>query len=104
MVGCRHFGARRYVAHADRIIEVWNKADLLDEAERTRLINLGIKDGESGRHDCDSVAPILVKPRSRAVCRETLRAHLGLPEFGAYVDAARKPSVSEHFAAPLKPP
>ncbi len=34
---------------ADRIIEVWNKADLLDEAERERLLNLsrpnGGKDG-----------------------------------------------------------
>ncbi|SFU41053.1 GTP-binding protein HflX [Methylobacterium sp. 174MFSha1.1] len=33
---------------ADRIIEVWNKADLLDEAERERLLNLsrpnGVKD------------------------------------------------------------
>ncbi|WP_157063947.1 hypothetical protein [Methylobacterium tarhaniae] len=68
------------------------------------MINLGIKDGESGRHDRDRAAPVVVEPRSQTVCREALRAHLGLPEFGGYVDEARKPSVSEQIAAPLKPP
>ena len=41
---------------ADRVIEVWNKADLLDEAERTRLSNLS----KQGRTDRDSDAPVLV--------------------------------------------
>ncbi|GEP05116.1 GTPase HflX [Methylobacterium oxalidis] len=45
---------------ADRIIEVWNKADLLDEAERTRLLNLSAMARESGRNDRDSAAPVLV--------------------------------------------
>ncbi|HEY0554597.1 MAG TPA: GTPase HflX, partial [Thermoanaerobaculia bacterium] len=45
---------------ADRIIEVWNKADLLDEGERTRLLNLSAKGGEAGRNDRDSAAPVLV--------------------------------------------
>ncbi|WP_238181782.1 GTPase HflX, partial [Methylobacterium trifolii] len=45
---------------ADRIIEVWNKADLLDADERTRLSNLsGHRDGQ-GRSDRDSAAPVLV--------------------------------------------
>jgi GTP-binding protein HflX len=43
-------------ASADRIIEVWNKADLLDEGERTRLLNLSGTD----RSDRDSAAPVLV--------------------------------------------
>ena len=38
---------------AERIIEVWNKADLLDEAERTRLSNLS-RQGKGGE------APVLV--------------------------------------------
>ncbi|WP_457108070.1 GTPase HflX [Methylobacterium sp. P5_C11] len=43
---------------ADRIIEVWNKADLLDDAERTRLLNLS---GQAkARNDRDSAAPVLV--------------------------------------------
>ena len=46
--------------NADRIIEVWNKADLLDEGERTRLLNLSAKGGEAGRNDRDSAAPVLV--------------------------------------------
>ncbi|KMO42180.1 GTPase HflX [Methylobacterium tarhaniae] len=33
---------------ADRIIEVWNKADLLDEAERERLLNLSRPNGKEG--------------------------------------------------------
>ncbi|TXM93479.1 GTPase HflX [Methylobacterium sp. WL116] len=41
---------------ADRIIEVWNKADLLDEGERTRLANLSAHD----RNDRDGAAPVLV--------------------------------------------
>jgi GTP-binding protein HflX len=41
---------------ASRIIEVWNKSDLLDEAERTRLLNLSTH----GRSDRDSDAPVLV--------------------------------------------
>ncbi|WP_336489220.1 GTPase HflX [Methylobacterium nigriterrae] len=45
---------------ADRIIEVWNKADLLDEAERTRLLNLSTRNGEATRSDRDSEAPVLV--------------------------------------------
>ncbi|MBE7248380.1 MAG: GTPase HflX, partial [Actinomycetospora chiangmaiensis] len=41
-----------------RLIEVWNKADLLDEAERTRLANLT---GQGTiRNDRDSDTPILV--------------------------------------------
>ena len=41
-----------------RLIEVWNKADLLDEAERTRLANLS---GQGrARNDRDSDAPVLV--------------------------------------------
>lgn len=43
-------------SHADRIIEVWNKADLLDADERTRLLNLS----GTGRSDRDSDAPVLV--------------------------------------------
>ncbi|GEP00957.1 GTPase HflX [Methylobacterium haplocladii] len=39
-------------ANADRIIEVWNKADLLHEGERTRLANLGNQSG--------GAAPVLV--------------------------------------------
>ncbi|WP_238254084.1 GTPase HflX, partial [Methylorubrum podarium] len=39
---------------AERIIEVWNKADLLDEGERTRLVNL------SAAHRGAGAAPILV--------------------------------------------
>ncbi len=39
---------------AERIIEVWNKADLLDEGERTRLLNL------SAAHRGAGPAPILV--------------------------------------------
>ncbi|GJE27037.1 GTPase HflX [Methylobacterium organophilum] len=37
-------------ANADRIIEVWNKADLLDAQERTRLLNLTgqARDGQPG--------------------------------------------------------
>ncbi|KAB1076616.1 GTPase HflX [Methylobacterium soli] len=46
--------------NADRIIEVWNKTDLLDEGERTRLLNLSAKGGEAGRNDRDSAAPVLV--------------------------------------------
>ena len=43
---------------ADRIIEVWNKADLLDDDERTRLLNLS---GQAkARNDRDSAAPVLV--------------------------------------------
>ncbi|GLS43073.1 GTPase HflX [Methylobacterium brachythecii] len=34
-------------ANADRIIEVWNKADLLHEGERTRLGNLGKQSGDA---------------------------------------------------------
>jgi GTP-binding protein HflX len=41
---------------ASRIIEVWNKSDLLEEAERTRLLNLSTH----GRSDRDSDAPVLV--------------------------------------------
>ena len=41
---------------ASRIIEVWNKADLLDADERTRLLNLS----GQGRSDRDSDAPVLV--------------------------------------------
>ncbi|RZK98467.1 MAG: GTPase HflX [Methylobacterium sp.] len=41
---------------ADRIIEVWNKADLLDAGERTRLTNLSAHD----RNDRDGAAPVLV--------------------------------------------
>ncbi|MGU3359245.1 GTPase HflX [Methylobacterium sp. M6A4_1b] len=41
---------------ASRIIEVWNKADLLDVDERTRLLNLS----GHGRSDRDSDAPVLV--------------------------------------------
>ncbi|CAX25233.1 MAG: GTPase HflX [Methylorubrum extorquens] len=41
-------------ADAERIIEVWNKADLLDEGERTRLLNL------SAAHRGAGPAPILV--------------------------------------------
>ncbi|MCK2052710.1 GTPase HflX [Methylobacterium sp. 37f] len=41
---------------AARIIEVWNKADLLDGDERTRLLNLS----GQGRSDRDSDAPALV--------------------------------------------
>jgi GTP-binding protein HflX len=41
---------------ASRIIEVWNKADLLDADERTRLLNLS----GHGRSDRDSDAPVLV--------------------------------------------
>ncbi|KQP91310.1 GTPase HflX [Methylobacterium sp. Leaf113] len=41
---------------AARIIEVWNKADLLDGDERTRLLNLS----GQGRSDRDSDAPVLV--------------------------------------------
>ncbi|MCE4225463.1 GTPase HflX [Methylobacterium sp. C25] len=39
-------------ANADRVIEVWNKADLLHEGERTRLANLGRQSG--------GAAPVLV--------------------------------------------
>ena len=46
-------------SHADRIIEVWNKADLLDEGERTRLLNLS-KGSEGARNDQDSARPVLV--------------------------------------------
>ena len=42
---------------ADRIIEVWNKADLLDEDERTRLAQ---PQRAAGRSDRDSDAPVLV--------------------------------------------
>ena len=49
-----------------RVIEVWNKADLLDADERTRLLNLSRKgtgagsgDGQA-RTDRDSAAPVLV--------------------------------------------
>ncbi|MDH2313011.1 GTPase HflX [Methylobacterium brachiatum] len=43
---------------AERIIEVWNKSDLLDDDERTRLMNLS---GQSkARNDRDSDAPVLV--------------------------------------------
>ena len=42
---------------ADRIIEVWNKADLLDEAERVRLANVsGVQGGALG----GASAPVLV--------------------------------------------
>ncbi|HEX8418218.1 MAG TPA: GTPase HflX [Methylobacterium sp.] len=41
---------------AERIIEVWNKADLLDDGERMRLANLS----GTGRSDRDSAAPVLV--------------------------------------------
>ena len=41
---------------ASRIIEVWNKADLLDADERNRLLNLSTH----GRNDRDSDAPVLV--------------------------------------------
>lgn len=41
---------------AARIIEVWNKADLLDADERTRLLNIS----GHGRSDRDSAAPVLV--------------------------------------------
>ncbi|MET3692290.1 GTPase HflX [Methylobacterium goesingense] len=41
---------------AARIIEVWNKADLLEEDERIRLLNLS----GHGRNDRDSDAPVLV--------------------------------------------
>ena len=44
----------------ERVIEVWNKADLLDEAERTRLLNLSRKGGATQRNDRDSAAPVLV--------------------------------------------
>ncbi|CAO4137452.1 GTPase HflX [Methylorubrum extorquens] len=47
-------------SHADRIIEVWNKADLLDKAERTRLLNLSSKGEGQTRNDHDSSAPVLV--------------------------------------------
>ena len=43
---------------AARVIEVWNKADLLDADERTRLANLSRAEG--GRNDRDSAAPVLV--------------------------------------------
>jgi len=43
-------------ADPNRLIEVWNKADLLDEDERTRLLNLSAQ----GRNDRDSATPILV--------------------------------------------
>ncbi|GJD95383.1 GTPase HflX [Methylobacterium iners] len=56
-------------ASADRIIEVWNKADLLDEAERTRLLNLS----GTGRSDRDSAAPVLVS----ALTGEGLPALIG---------------------------
>ncbi len=42
----------------ERIIEVWNKADLLDDDERTRLSNLSGRAG--ARNDRDSAAPVLV--------------------------------------------
>ncbi|WP_289015003.1 GTPase HflX [uncultured Methylobacterium sp.] len=45
---------------AERVIEVWNKADLLDEAERTRLLNLSRKGEGAQRNDRDSAAPVLV--------------------------------------------
>ena len=41
-----------------RLIEVWNKSDLLDEGERTRLTNLSGQDRV--RNDRDSDAPVLV--------------------------------------------
>ncbi len=47
-------------SHADRIIEVWNKADLLNEDERTRLLNLSTRGDMAARHDRDSAAPVLV--------------------------------------------
>jgi len=43
-------------ADPNRLIEVWNKADLLDADERTRLLNLSAQ----GRNDRDSATPILV--------------------------------------------
>ncbi|MEE7475776.1 GTPase HflX [Methylobacterium hispanicum] len=45
---------------ADRVIEVWNKADLLDADERTRLLNLSRKGNTTQRNDRDSAAPVLV--------------------------------------------
>ena len=46
--------------NADGLIEVWNKVDLLDAGERTRLLNLSARGGEAGRNDRDSAAPVLV--------------------------------------------
>ena len=61
---------------ADRIIEVWNKADLLDDDERTRLLNLS---GQAKtRNDRDSAAPVLVS----ALTGEGLAA-LTAPDRGA---------------------
>ncbi|MGU3540878.1 GTPase HflX [Methylobacterium sp. A54F] len=77
-------------ASADRIIEVWNKADRLDEAERTRLLNLS-GHGRT-RSDRDSAAPVLVS----AVTGE------GLPALTSRIEARIARSRST-FAVVLGP-
>jgi GTPase len=77
---------------ADRVIEVWNKADLLDAAERTRLLNLSQKGAGTRRNDRDSAAPVLVS----AVTGE------GLPALTSRIEARIARSRST-FAVVLPP-
>ena len=79
-------------SHADRIIEVWNKSDLLDPDERTRLLNLSTKGNGAGRSDRDSTAPALVS----AVTGE------GLPALTSRIEARIARSRST-FAVVLPP-
>jgi GTP-binding protein HflX len=79
-------------SHADRIIEVWNKSDLLNADERMRLLNLSTKGGMAGRSDRDSTAPILVS----AVTGE------GLPALTSRIEARIARSRST-FAVVLPP-
>ncbi len=73
-----------------RLIEVWNKADLLDEGERTRLGNLA---GQGRvRNDRDSDAPVLVS----AVTGE------GLPALASRIEARIARSRTS-FAVTLPP-
>ena len=76
---------------AERVIEVWNKADLLDEAERTRLLNLSGQ-GTSTRSDRDGTAPVLVS----ALTGE------GLPALTARIEA-RIARARSTFAVILPP-
>ena len=76
---------------AERVIEVWNKADLLDEAERTRLFNLSGQGG-GARSDRDGSAPVLVS----ALTGE------GLPALTARIEA-RIARARSTFAVILPP-
>lgn len=76
----------------DRVIEVWNKADLLDADERTRLLNLSQKGNGTQRNDRDSAAPVLVS----AVTGE------GLPALTSRIEARIARSRST-FAVVLPP-